>query len=192
MAEMEKELNETEETVETVETVDGKETVHTATVKQSYATGSVTLTGNNQKDAGAGGLIGRFETGKLVVTDCYATGAINADRYSGGFIGDTNKGELVVTNGYYKGDLSGLGPDANGNHSDGVAIGCLREPASITIKCTGFVAWNTLDTKKFSYQDLVSSVGNYFGAEGTVSEQAQKLGWDSSIWDFSAAEPKLK
>ena len=178
--------------VETVETVDGKETVHTATVKQSYATGSVTLTGNNQKDAGAGGLIGRFETGKLVVTDCYATGAINADRYSGGFIGDTNKGELVVTNGYYKGDLSGLGPDANGNHSDGVAIGCLRTPDSITVKCAGFVAWNTLDTKKFSYQDLVPSVGNYFGAEGTVSEQAQKFGWDSSIWDFSAAEPKLK
>ena len=35
-------------------------------------------------------------------------------------------------------------------------------------------------------------LGNYFGAEGTVSEQAQKFGWDSSIWDFSAAEPKLK
>ena len=179
--------------VETVETVDGKETIHTATVKQSYATGSVTLTGNTTKDAGAGGLVGRFEIGKLVVTDCYATGAINADRFSAGFVGDINaKAELVITNGYYKGDLSGLGPDAAGVHSDGVAIGCLRTPDSITVKCSGFVAWNTLDTKKFSYQDLVPSSGNYFGAEGTVSEQAQKFGWDSSIWDFSAAEPKLK
>ena len=177
--------------VETSETVDGKEIVHTATIKQSYSTGSISLI-RDAKDAGAGGLVGRFETGKLVVTDCYSSSAVEADRYSGGFIGDVNKGELVITNGYYKGDLSKLGPDANGNHSDGVAIGCLREQDFITIKCTGFVAWNTLDTKKFSYQDLVPSSGNYFGAEGTVSEQAQKLGWDASIWDFSASEPKLK
>lgn len=178
--------------VESVETVDGVATTHTATIKQSYATGSVTLI-RDAKDAGAGGLVGRHESGNLEVLNCYATGAIEADRYSGGFVGDVNTGNLVITNGFCNGDLSKLGPDANGNHSDGVAIGCFRATEDkYTAKCTGFVAWNTLDVKKFSYQDKVPSAGNYFGAEGTISAQAKKLGWDESIWDLSADTPKLK
>ena len=177
--------------IETVETVDGKETVHTATIKQSYSTGSITLI-RDAKDAGAGGLVGRFETGKLEIYDCYTTCAVEADRYSGAFVGDVNKGDLKIVNGFCNSDLSKLGPDANGNHSDGVAIGCIRTPDATTVKCNGFVAWNTLDVKKFSYQDLVPSAGNYFGAEETISAQAQKFGWDAAIWDLSGDTPKLK
>jgi hypothetical protein len=177
--------------IETVETVDSKETVHTATIKQSYSTGSITLI-RDAKDAGAGGLVGRFETGKLEIYDCYTTCAVEADRYSGAFVGDVNKGDLKIVNGFCNSDLSKLGPDANGNHSDGVAIGCVRTPAETTIKCTGFVAWNTLDVKTFSYQDIVPSAGNYFGAEETISAQAQKFGWDAAIWDLSGDTPKLK
>lgn len=176
--------------VETVETVDGATVVHTATIKQSYATGSVTLI-RDAKDAGAGGLVGRFETGKLEVIDCYSSGAIEADRYSGSFIGDVNKGELVITNGFCNGDLSKLGPDANGNHSDGVAIGCVRTPAETTIKCAGFVAWDTWG-RDFCYQNFIPSAGNYHGAQGTISSQAAAFGWDSSIWDLSGDVPALK
>ena len=177
--------------IETVETVDGVETVHTATIKQSYSTGSVTLI-RDAKDAGAGGLVGRLEKGKLEVIDCYSSSAIEADRYSGGFIGDVYVGELTITNGFCNGDLSKLGPDANGNHSDGIVVGCLRTPDSITIKCTGFVAWNSMPEKKFIYQDLVPSAGNYHGTEGTISAQATALGWDTAVWDLSADVPALK
>lgn len=111
-----------------------------------------------------------------------------------GFVGDLWTGsEVVITNGFTNGDLTKLGPDANGNHSDGVAIGALRvNDGTIKVTCKGFVAWNTLDTKKFIYQDLVPSAENYFGAEETISAQARKLGWDESIWDLSGDTPKLK
>lgn len=178
---------------EAAETVDGVETVKAIVIKQCYATGNVSLIRDgNAKDAGAGGLVGRFEKGKLEVINCYATGAIEVDRYSSGFVGDVNLGELVITNGFCNGDLSKMGPDAAGNHSDGIAVGCLRTPDSITIKCSGFVAWNSQPEKKFIYQDLVPSAGNYHGTEGTISAQATALGWDTSVWDLSADVPALK
>lgn len=177
--------------VESLETVDGVGTVHPAIIKQSYATGSIELI-RDAKDAGAGGLVGRFESGKLEVIDCYSSGSVEADRYSGAFVGDVNTGELIITNGFTNSDLSKLGPDANGNHSDGIAVGCLRTPASITIKCTGFVAWNNMPEKKFIYQDLVPSAGNYHGTEGTISQQAKALGWDETVWDLSGDVPALK
>ena len=180
--------------VEASEKVNDVVTVKPVLIKQSYATGNVSLIRDgNAKDAGAGGLVGRFENGKLEIIDCYASGAIEVDRYSSGFMGDMNEGELIITNGFTNSDLTKMGPDANGNHSDAVAIGCFRATEDkYTAKCTGFVAWNTLDVKKFSYQDKVPSAGNYFGAEETISAQARKLGWDESIWDLSGDTPKLK
>lgn len=181
------------------EKVDGVLNNNTINIKSSYATGNVSLIREgNTKDAGAGGLVGRMDGGNYVVTDCYATGAIEADRYSAGFIGDLglNDGEttvsLTITRGFTNGDLSKLGPDAAGNHSDGVAVGCLRNPDAITIKCTGFVAWNNLAVKKFIYNDLVPSAGNYHGTEGTISQQAKALGWDETVWDLTSDVPKLK
>ena len=109
-----------------------------------------------------------------------------------GFVGDLWTGsEVVITNGFTNGDLTKLGPDANGNHSDGVAIGSLRaDDVQISIK--GFVAWSDNPNKKFIYQDKVPVTGNYHGTEGTISAQAKALGWDESIWDLSADIPKLK
>lgn len=179
--------------IDTIEDVDGVSTVGTVTIKQSYATGSVSLIRDgNAKDAGAGGLVGCLEKGKAVITDCYSTGAIEADRYSAGFFGDLYAStEVTITNGFTNADLTKLGPDANGNHSDGVAIGSLRaDDVKISIK--GFVAWSDNPNKKFIYQDKVPVTGNYHGTEGTISAQAKALGWDESIWDLSADIPKLK
>lgn len=179
--------------VETLETVDGVETVHTATIRQSYATGSVQLV-RDLKDAGAGGLVGRMESGNLDVIDCYASGSVEADRWSSGFIGDVNKGNITITNGFSNADLTKLGPDANGNHSDGIVIGEVRTPAETTIKCKGFVAWNLYD-RVFAYQstgEALSSSGNYHGTSGTISQQATELGWDTSVWDLSGDVPALK
>lgn len=173
-------------------------TYNTINVIASYATGNVALIREgNAKDAGAGGLIGRLDGGNYIVTNCYATGAIEADRYSAGFIGDTglNAGEttltLTITNGFTNGDLSKLGPDANGNHSDGVAVGCLRNPTETTIICTGFVGWDAL-SRKFIYDDLVTSDGNYHGTAGTISQQAKAFNWDESVWDLTGDVPALK
>ena len=58
----------------------------------------------------------------------YATGAVEADRYSAGFVGDLYENcEVVITNGFTNGDLTKLGPDANGKHSDGVVVGSFRD-----------------------------------------------------------------
>ena len=179
--------------INTVEEVDGVSTVGTVTINQSYATGNVALIREgNAKDAGAGGLVGCLEKGKAVITDCYSTGSVEADRYSAGFFGDLYATtEVTITNGFTNADLSKLGPDANGNHSDGVAIGSLRaDDVKISIK--GFVAWSDNPNKKFIYQDKVPVTGNYHGTEGTISAQAKALGWDESIWDLSADTPKLK
>ena len=180
------------------ETVNDVVEMRELNLSKCYATGSVSLTGNAKKDAGAGGLVGRVDGGNINVTDCYSTSAIEADRYSSGFIGDIggdNKTVLNITNGFASGDLSKLGPDANGVYSDGIVIGCTRTPSQATIKCKGFVAWD-LNNKLFGFtyagSEPVPSTGNYHGKEGTISSQAKAFGWDEAVWDLTSDVPKLK
>lgn len=161
------------------------------TITQSYANCKVAFTISGNK-AGYGGLIGRMESGNVTVTDCYSTGSVKAFRWSAGFVGDVNKGVLTITNGYCSSDISAIGPDGNGNYECGIVVGKVRDASATTIKCTGFVAWNVSDREFCFPTDAVPLGGNYYGTEGTVSSQASTLGWDTSVWDFSSAEPKLK
>ena len=175
----------------------GKEET-TVNISKCYATGNVTMPhGDTGNWAHAGGLVGTISALNCVVAidNCYATGAIATRRYSGGFVGsiyDKAKGckSLTITNSYCTSDLSGI---AVGDRC-GIVLG-LNDGANSTvptvITCTGFVAWNVSE-KPFSYNDAVSTEGNYYGTEGTVSAQAKALGWDESIWDLSGNEPKLK
>ncbi|MBO4434900.1 MAG: DUF1735 domain-containing protein [Bacteroidales bacterium] len=170
------------------------------TVSECYATGNVTLPHDPSSGnwAHAGGLIGTISASPastLTVLNCYSTGSVTVRRYSGGFIGSTyDKArackQLTITNGYTTSDITGIVK----TDLCGLVLG-LNDGASATtpntITCTGFVAWNTSD-RSFSYNNCVPATGNYYGTEGTVSQQAKALNWDESIWDLSGDLPKLK
>ncbi len=158
------------------------------TISKCYATGNVTLpTGGNFSHAG--GLVGTINAkdSEVNISDSYCTGAISVRRYSSGFVGSIygQTCKLNITNSYTTSDISGI---ALADRC-GVVLGNTVDGSTIT--CKGFVAWNVSD-RPFSYSDAVSTDGNYYGTEGTVSTQAKALGWNETIWDLSANEPKLK
>lgn len=174
------------------------------TISKSYATGNVTYTGTGNK-AGYGGLVGRTEKGTITITDCYSTGAIKAFRWSGGFVGDVNTNtKLTIKGGYTTSDISAIGPDGNGDFMRGLLIGSFREKhpfASTTVSVSKFIAWKSHEEDAFCNPALdkdnkpveaLPVEGNYYGNEGTVSSQATALGWDTTVWDLSGNEPKLK
>lgn len=161
----------------------------TVNISECYATGSVTLpTSGNFSHAG--GLVGTVNALDAVVTisNCYATGAVTIRRYSGGFVGSIFESvkpcKLTITNSYTTSDLSGISLQER----CGMVLG-LKDAGEV--KCSGFVAWNTGEWP-FSYNNAVDVTGNYNGDEGTVSQQAAKLNWDTSVWDLSADLPTLK
>lgn len=162
--------------------------VASLTISKCYATGNVTLptTGNF---AHAGGLLGSIEkAGTAKIDNCYATGAIVVRRYSSGFVGSVyNAGaKLTVTNSYSTSDISGIALES----ACGIALGTRTDGAEVSY--SGFVAWN-VSNRLFCYPvDFIPVAGNYYGTEGSVSKQAQALGWSTDIWDFSGDLPKLK
>ncbi|MBP5397037.1 MAG: DUF1735 domain-containing protein [Bacteroidales bacterium] len=168
---------------------------NSVTVSKSWYSG--TLSNPDQNKAGYGSLIGRVAdgtnlVGSVTISNCYATGKLKGFRWSSGFVGDIERGALTIVNGYSSVDLSEMKPDTNGNVEVGIVLGKVREPVYTTISCNGFVAWN-LTERDFCFPDgAVSLTGNYYGSEGTVSEQATALHWDTSIWDLSGNQPTLK
>lgn len=174
------------------------ETVNVS-ISECYATGSVDLPhGESGNWAHAGGLLGTVSaslTSSVSISNCYSTGAIFVRRYSGGFVGSIyDKARacksLTITNSYTTSDITGIVLSDRCGLVLGLNDGAQATTPS-TITCTGFVAWNTSE-RAFSYQDCIPTEGNYYGTEGTVSQQAQALGWDTSIWDLSASLPTLK
>ena len=167
----------------------------TTTISQCYATGNVTLPITNNF-AHAGGLVGTVTDKATVnIDNCYATGTIVVRRYSSGFVGtlSANTAVLKVTNSYTTSNINGI----NLTTHCGLALGNNSAAAVAGATYTGFVAWNKdLDEahNRFCYPEAnnISVEGNYFGSEGTVSAQATKLGWDTSIWDLSKDLPTLK
>lgn len=167
----------------------------TTNISQCYATGNVTLPITNNF-AHAGGLVGTVTDKATVnINNCYATGTIVVRRYSSGFVGTLSSANAVlkVTNGYTTSNINGI----NLNTHCGLALGNNSATATAGASYTGFVAWNKdLDEahNRFCYPEANNIVvaGNYFGSEETVSAQAAKLGWDTSIWDLSKDLPTLK
>ena len=166
----------------------------TVTISKCYATGNLNLPTTNNF-AHVGGLVGTvMDQVTLSINDCYATGDIVARRYSSGFVGtvSTADAKLTVTNGYTTSNINGI----NFLERCGVALGN-NSAGGATVIYKGFVAWNATtdaDHNRFCYpeENNITTEGNYFGHEGTVSAQAAKLGWDTSIWDLSKDLPTLK
>ncbi len=167
----------------------------TTSISQCYATGNVTLPITNNF-AHAGGLVGTVTDKATVnINNCYATGTIVVRRYSSGFVGTLSNAnaKLTVTNSYTTSNINGI----NLTTHCGLALGNNSATATAGASYTGFVAWNKdLDEahNRFCYpeENNIVVAGNYFGNEGTVSSQASKLGWDTSIWDLSKDLPTLK
>lgn len=169
----------------------------TVNILQCYATGNVSLPhGESGNWAHAGGLLGTVAgSGKgaapvVTIENCYSTGSVEVRRYSGGFVGSifSKPGVLKIKNCYTTSDISGI------VLADrcGLVLGLMDAAAEgSSATCTGFVAWNACD-RPFSYNDCVPLGGNYYGTEGTVSQQASALGWDTAVWDLSKDLPTLK
>ena len=180
----------------------------TVNVSECYATGTVTMPhGDSGNQAHAGALIGTVtpksdaaEVTVVNISNCYATGAVFTRRYSSGFLGSiyAPKAEVHILNGYTTSDISGIRVQERcglvfGHGGTNLADGL------VSISCKGFVGWNTGGwrfswgwEKDSVFYDAFPVEGNYNGCEGTVSQQAQALGWSTEIWDFSGDLPKLK
>ena len=180
----------------------------TVNVSECYATGTVTMPhGDSGNQAHAGALIGTVtpksdaaEVTVVNISNCYATGAVFTRRYSSGFLGSiyAPKAEVHILNGYTTSDISGIRVQERcglvfGHGGTNLADG------KCTITCKGFVGWNTGGwrfswgwEKDGQFYDAFPEDGNYNGHEGTVTQQAQALGWSTDIWDFSGELPKLK
>ena len=169
----------------------------TVNILKCYATGNVSLPhGESGNWAHAGGLLGTVAgSGKgsapvVSIENCYCTGSVEVRRYSGGFVGSiySKPGVIRIKNCYTTSDISGIVLAER----CGLVLGLMDAAADgSSVTCTGFVAWNACD-RPFSYNDCVSVGGNYYGTEGTVSQQASALGWDTSVWDLSKDLPSLK
>lgn len=145
---------------------------------------NTTITANGNDTGGFAG----YPEGSTI-SDCYVSGSVVVSGgtydYVGGFMGIC-KGGATITNCYEAAAVSGSGTGI------GAFIGYVdTAPTSIT-KC---IAWNG----GLSFYGALKSegidstiTGNYSGNAGTISSQANTLGWDSSIWDLSGTEPVLK
>ena len=159
----------------------------TVSISKCYATGSVTMPhGDSGNWAHAGGLLGTVAAGSVNISNCYSTGSVATRRYSGGFVGTVSNaaGNLSITNSYTTSDITGIVLSSY--------CGLVLGSNSGTVSCTGFIAWNACD-RLFCYPTAaISTTGNYYGTDGTVTSQAIALGWSDSIWDLNGSVPTLK
>ena len=145
---------------------------------------STTITAGN---ANTGGFVGYPQN--ATITNCYVAddvtvsgGSYNA---AGGFIG-LCKDKNTVSACYEAAGVSGTGTGV------GAFIGYIDVATTSITKC---VAWDSALSFIGAVKDGVSVdtiTNNYTGTSGTISSQAQTLGWDNSVWDFSGSMPTLK
>ena len=156
------------------------------TIEYSFATGNVAKGDGNYTYRG--GLVGYVQSGTVTISNCYATGEVEARRWSGGLIGVTASDALTVTNCYTSSTLTFSEPA-----SAGVFIGNANTK---TVTYSGIIAWNVSNRDNFIFNTTITEApsGNYFGFDGTSSiiAKATTLGWgtivdgDSKlVWDFS-------
>ena len=189
--------------------------IDNATITSCHATGNVKGDGHY-----CGGLIGVCVTGKINVSQSYATGNIimpsSVNKSGGaGLIGVIESGDVTVANCYATGDVTAhrwsaafIGRVAAGTLSVtncysksnctftqpdncGALTGELNAKATMTY--SGVVVWNLSDLNLFIRPDVTTAPeGNYYGVEGTISAKAKEFNWDESVWDLSADDPTLK
>ncbi|MBO4670914.1 MAG: hypothetical protein J5640_03630 [Bacteroidales bacterium] len=156
---------------------------------------STTINANNDNNGGFGGYVQ-----KAFITNCYCSTNVVGGSFNnnGGFIGNS-KDSNVISCCYETSTVSGPA-ESLGAFVGGVMDGYDEAKATVITKC---IAWNgslpfygavgsKVVNEETLYVDVSKITDNYTGTEGTISAQATTLGWDNTIWDLSASEPKLK
>ena len=150
-------------------------------IEKCYVSGgTVTLGGTN-----GGGFSGFAQNGNLM--NCYTTAAVNAGANSpiGGMIGIAYA--ATVYSCYTSGAISCTGANVGAFIGQSAVEGNSR-PALVA----NSISWNA-GLPAIASNTVEATVSNcYIGNSGTVSSQASALGWNTDIWNLSAALPTLK
>ena len=142
------------------------------TISESFATGTVTATGQNDNDTnpGAGGLVGYHHEPQALIENSYATGAVpGSSNYRGGLVGISKTEDVAITNSYATGLIGNGGTDVNG------FIGC---------ESGSDFSDNYWDTQTSGESQGVCGEGET-GITGLTSAQLQSglpAGFDPTIW----------
>ncbi len=128
-------------------------------ISSSYATGSVTGSGNS-----VGGLVGQNNAGSI--SNSYAAGSVSGSQYVGGLIGDNYEGS--ISNCYAMGEVTGtinvgglIGHNSNEKEiSSSYATGRVKGQSSVG----GLVGWNEEGAISHSHATgEVTGTGGYVG-----------------------------
>jgi hypothetical protein len=153
-------------------------------VLSSYASGNIAV--GNTKYTYRGGLVGNIASGTVSISNCYATGDVEAYRWCAGLIGSIKNDGVTVENCYTSCSLV-----FSSTTQSGVFIG---NAGSKTVTYSGIIACNTAGLARFIYNTDVTapSSDNYFGTTDNINTQAIALGWDSildgsskAVWDLT-------
>ena len=138
-----------------------------------------------------GGFIGEAASeANVEISNCYVKGSVTSTQtYVGAFIGNL-LGVTKVTNCYSKCTLSG-----SSKYSTTVFAG---SATADKLEMTGYIGWDisgnkTADIWWFGGPETLEN--NIIVTDintGSISAEATKMGWDTSIWDLSGDDPKLK
>lgn len=145
---------------------------------------ATTITANDIND---GGFAGYPE--KATITNCYVTSGVKvvggACNNVSGFAG-IGKVDNNITFCYEAAEISGTGTGV------GAFIGYVDAAPTAVSSC---IAWHNDLSFYGGVKDEVSVdniTGNYTGTSGTITSQAQSLGWSGDVWNFSGSAPVLK
>lgn len=168
---------------------------YNSNLTKSYVTGT-TITAHNDKfiasatnGAAAAGFVAYPQNS--TVTDCYVSSTVNVVGgdydYVGGFYG-VLLGGITTSQCYEAANVTGTK-----SHVGAFIGGIDTLPTSVT-KC---VAWDVAlsfwgDSSLDAGAIAEKVYDNYCGTSGTISSQAQTLGWDETVWDLNGSVPVLK
>ncbi len=183
------------------------------TITRSASLGSIIVTGGEQSPTG--GFIGQLIDNYMTIVESKAEIDVTGPNYVGGFIGYMGNG--IIENSYSLGALSATGIEGvqiggfvgrmegyNNLVRYSIALNSISIEAGTNIDAGSFVGvtpggtWVTIYdnchyNNELSSLDRIGNVatGRGDGITGLTTIQIGQLSFNSSIWNFSGAEPRL-
>lgn len=189
------------------------EATSSSIVRDCWSSGEISV---GTEGRAAGGIVG-FSYSNFTITNCYSTASIKAPYVIGGILGiagsfSQQTGKNVSVSNCVAWNTTIECSQAEQSYSSGAVTGYMdadlpakdcyrRSDMSFTdtrTEWTLFDMENTSSTEEYALANPNTANGHYpyhgkaAASDATVSSLAQTLGWDTEIWDFSAALPVLK